>query len=170
MKILSVKDNFTCVALEPAFPYGDLIELFKARQIFYADPNNFLADEDGEDRKSTIDAQNLEGPGLYKSDLFHPERTEFLLYKNKNEIIGSATLEISARGNTAWFLNGYIHSHHRGQRLIDIFYNVRENLVQQNSQYDTIAMLINPENSDSIKAAMRNGFEYKRLSYRSYLK
>ncbi len=162
MKIMSVKNEFKCVVLEPAFPFSDILELFKARKVFYEDPDNFLADMD--DRKLMLDVQRIEGPDLYSGDFFNPEGAEFILYKNNTQIVGSASLKITESLGEASFLSGYVQSSHRGKRLADLFYEARETYVREHSTCSLLSMWIDPENLSSRKAAERNGFKYARLN------
>lgn len=155
METVKINEQFQCVALGA----GDLEAFREALSHSYSNDNSAMSDfvrARGKER--------LENPNdpFIRNWLLNPDYKIFVLYENATantrKFVGTAALRYMPEIGSGELCNAYIAPEYRGQKLIDIFYEARENDLMLKGKFTTAQTRISADNTASQNAALRNGF------------
>ena len=152
MKIICAKNDFRCVVLEHNCEM-DLQIFYQAQYMRYSDDNPDVSHIKGE----VLEAMKQEGVEYWRSLFNYPDDAHFVLFKG-DDIIGSASFSRTSVISDLFFNASHVHSSMRGQKLVDLLYQAREKVAEEQTDCTLLTLWTVPNNSTSQKAAKRNGF------------
>ncbi len=156
MQTVFVQDDFRIAVLDQNNP-DDLEVFFQAEYSYFRDSSL----EEEPYRDETIVAYQESG-SITVEDKFHRRKThKFVLFKD-NVLAGYAELgKLDSSTETAvqaYFSSAYIQKSFRGQHLIDLLHQVRENFAKTELHASRLTTEIKACNLASQRAACRFGF------------